>query len=95
MIIEDGFVKMKPVVAVILGILTIVSLFVTPLYMHWTGRIEEITNRVENLEKTDIAQGICVDNIQTKMAVYDKSLEEIRFIREDLIKVKIALGIKD
>jgi hypothetical protein len=86
---------MKPVVAVILGILTIVSLFVTPLYMHWTGRIEEITNRVENLEKTDIAQGICVDNIQTKMAVYDKSLEEIRFIREDLIKVKIALGIKD
>jgi len=95
MVYEDGYVKLKPVVAVLLGILTIVSLVLTPLYMHWTNRIDEFTTRVETIEKNDIAQKICMDNIQSRMAVYDKSLEEIRFIREDLIKVKIALGIKD
>jgi hypothetical protein len=88
-------VKLKPVVAVLLGILTIVSMVITPLYMHWTNRIDEFTSRVESLEKENIAQKMCLDNINNKMALYDKSLEEIRYIREDLIKVKIALGIKD
>jgi len=93
--IEDGYVKVKSVVAVLVGLVTIASIVLSPIIITLLNKMDAVEYKLIELEKQALQQQMCIDGLAEEQGKMLRAIEDIRFMREDIIKIKMALNIKD
>ncbi len=88
-------IEINTAVAVIGGILGIASIMFNFMWLLINRRVTKVETEVEELKKKNTSQDLCIDRLEHSVARHDAEIKTIKVMHDDILKIKVALNIKD